>query len=115
MRRTCRRYRPPNHHQEQIVDAWCEQVILWAAAARQVGCPMRKHDAHCNLQGVRGLLLATFVGVGIAAFAPEPKFPEPPTSLRGPGPRGQPSPEAQREFEEFDQASRAFRAEMAKY
>ena len=62
-----------------------------------------------------GLLLATFVGVGIAAFAPEPRFPEPPASMRGPAVGAQPSPEAQREFEEFDRTSRAFRAEMAAY
>jgi len=61
-----------------------------------------------------GLLLATFVGVGIAAFAPEPRFPEPPVTMRGPLGE-QASPEAQREFEEFQRTSRAFRVEMAAY
>jgi hypothetical protein len=61
-----------------------------------------------------GLLLATFVGVGIAAFAPEPRFPEPPIGLRGPFSE-QPSPEARRELEEFEQRSRAHRVEVAAY
>lgn len=62
-----------------------------------------------------GLLLATFVGVGIAAFAPEPRFPDPPAAMRGPAFGTQPSPEAQREIEEFERTSRAFRVEMATY
>lgn len=62
-----------------------------------------------------GLLLAAFVGIGIAAFAPEPKFPEPPARMLAPGPNAEPSPEAQREFEEFQSASRAHRVAMAEY
>jgi hypothetical protein len=61
-----------------------------------------------------GVLLATFVGVGIAAFAPEPRFPEPPIGLRGPGSEPA-SPEARRELDEFERSSRAYRAEAAAY
>ena len=61
-----------------------------------------------------GLLLATFVGLGIAAFAPEPKHPEPPIAMMPPGSAAQ-SPEAQREQEEFRSAARAFQAELAVY
>ena len=62
-----------------------------------------------------GLLLAAFVGIGISAAAPEPRFPEPPARMMAPERDSQPSPEAQREFEEFQNASRAHRVLMAEY
>ena len=62
-----------------------------------------------------GLLLATFVGVGIAAFAPEPKSPEPPVAVMAPGVVQQGSPEAQREAEEFQRATREHRVEIGLY
>ena len=62
-----------------------------------------------------GLLLAAFVGIGIAAFAPEPRFPEPPARFEGPRAAEQLSPEAQREFDEFQAAMRAHRVAMAEY
>ena len=61
-----------------------------------------------------GLLLATFIGVGIAAFAPEPKPPEAPIAVMAPGSATQ-SPEAQKEMEEFRNATRAFQVELAIY
>ena len=62
-----------------------------------------------------GLLLATFVGVGITAFAPEPRYPDPPVGMRGPALGAQPTPEQQQQMEEFDRTSRAFRVEIAAY
>jgi len=62
-----------------------------------------------------GLLLATFVGVGIAAFAPEPRFPEPPIAVMRPVAAGERSPEVQREREEFQRVTRDFRVELGIY
>lgn len=63
-----------------------------------------------------GLLLAAFVGVGIAAFSPEPKFPDPPFLIEGPALRdGELSPEAQRQREEYQRLTREFREQSAAY
>ena len=62
-----------------------------------------------------GLLLAAFVGVGIAAFAPEPRFPEPPIAVMRPVAASERSPETEREIEEHQRASREFRIELGVY
>lgn len=62
-----------------------------------------------------GLLLAAFVGVGIAAFAPEPRFPEPPIPMMRPGAAAELSPETQRELDEYQRVSREFRVELGVY
>ena len=62
-----------------------------------------------------GLLLATFVGVGIAAFAPEPRYPEPPISVMSLRSPEAPPPEVQREMEEHQRAVREVRSEIAIY
>jgi hypothetical protein len=61
-----------------------------------------------------GLLLATFVGVGIAAFAPEPRYPDPPISAVSPR-STDPPPEVQREMEEHQRVVREMRSEIAAY
>lgn len=55
-----------------------------------------------------GVLLATFVGVGIAAFYPGPKSPEPPLSIKYCPPKDEISPEVRQEQEKFDAESRVF-------
>jgi len=68
-----------------------------------------------------GVLLAIFVGVGIAAFYPEPKHPETPTLLRlyklPTDPSRDPaiSAQLQKEQEAFDEVSKTYEEKMEKY
>lgn len=67
-----------------------------------------------------GIILATFVGVGIAAFYKEPVYPETPASLKyaRPYPEGNlstPSAEFIREQKAFDKESKKFQDDLAFY
>lgn len=67
-----------------------------------------------------GILLATFVGVGIAAFYKEPVYPETPVTLKyaRPYPEGvvsTPSAEYIKEQEAFDAKSKKFQDNLALY
>ncbi|MFH1832712.1 MAG: hypothetical protein ABH816_00905 [Candidatus Levyibacteriota bacterium] len=55
-----------------------------------------------------GILLATFVGVGIDAFYPGPKAPEPPLSIKYCPPKNEISPEVRQEQKKFDAEERVF-------
>ncbi|MDD5416089.1 MAG: hypothetical protein PHE48_03760 [Candidatus Daviesbacteria bacterium] len=55
-----------------------------------------------------GILLAAFVGVGIAAFYPGPKSPEPPLSIKYCPPKDVVSPEVKQEQEKFDAEEKIF-------
>lgn len=67
-----------------------------------------------------GVLLATFVGVGIAAFYPSPKTPEPPVSVKYAPPCESAKDEAtsqkiRQEQEEFDKVFKAYERQNEKY
>lgn len=67
-----------------------------------------------------GVLLATFVGVGIAAFYPGPKAPEPPVSIKYAPPCESFKDEAssqkiRQEQEEFDKVFKAYEEQAEKY
>lgn len=66
-----------------------------------------------------GVLIATFVGVGIAAFYEGPKFPEPPSSLKLAESMGckDPSviPGLQKEQEEQDRQFKAYEQQSERY
>lgn len=66
-----------------------------------------------------GLILATFVGVGIAAFYKGPVYPETPVSLRYPYPPensiASPSAEYIKQQEAFDQKSKEFQTQNDTY
>lgn len=67
-----------------------------------------------------GIILATFVGVGIAAFYKEPVYPETPASLKYAKPYpdvtySTPSAEYIREQEAFDKESKKFQDDLAFY
>jgi len=63
-----------------------------------------------------GLLLAAFVGVGIAAFYPEPKFPDSPYLFEGPPLRdGELTPEQRQQREDYQRQIREHRDQSAAY
>lgn len=67
-----------------------------------------------------GVLLATFVGVGIAAFYPGPKAPEPPASVKYAPPCESFKDEAtsqkiRSEQEEFDKTMKVYQTQSEKY
>lgn len=67
-----------------------------------------------------GIILATFVGVGIAAFYKEPVYPETPTSLKYSRPyvepvTSTPSAEYIKQQETFDAQSKKFQDDLAFY
>lgn len=66
-----------------------------------------------------GVFIAIFVGVGIAAFYPQPKYPEYPTSMKygfpEPEKNGQMSEEYKLEMEKYDQAEKEFQARSQIY
>lgn len=69
-----------------------------------------------------GILLAIFVGVGIAAFYPEPKYPEPPFSMKYPRPVSAPdfkeaTPSAQelKEQQEYDKKTMDHQKKIEEY
>ena len=71
-----------------------------------------------------GILLALFVGVGIAAFYPQPKQPEYPASLgfappteypKGATPSSQTSSQFQAEQENFDRAQKIYQESQQQY
>jgi len=67
-----------------------------------------------------GVLLATFVGVGIAAFYPGPKAPEPPVSVKYAPPCESfkdevASQKIRDEQEEFDKSMRVYQTQSEKY
>lgn len=63
-----------------------------------------------------GLLLAAFVGVGIATFQPEPKFPESPFMFEGPPLRdSELTPEQRQQREDFQRQIREHRDQSAAY
>jgi hypothetical protein len=68
-----------------------------------------------------GILLAVFAGVGIAAFYPEPKYPEPPFSMKYPRPvmapdrESTPSADQIREQEEYDKKTMDHQKKIEEY
>lgn len=66
-----------------------------------------------------GVLLATFIGVGIAAFYPEPKYPETPFLLKYPRPvmetPATPSAEMIKQQEEYDQITQDHQVKVKEY
>jgi hypothetical protein len=69
-----------------------------------------------------GILLAIFVGVGIAAFYPEPKYPETPFSMKYPRPvmapdfrEATPSADQIREQEEYDKKTMDHQKRIEEY
>ena len=64
-----------------------------------------------------GLLLVTFIGVGIAAFYPAPKSPDYPTVLNKPvaGPDYRESPEDQKIREDYDATQKQYQKDLERY
>ena len=66
-----------------------------------------------------GIFVAVFVGVGIAAFYPALKYPEPPTSMKyaysEPEKDGKISEEAKAEMEKYDQEQKDFQIKSQTY
>lgn len=66
-----------------------------------------------------GIFLAVFVGVGIAAFYPGPKFPEPPTVIKYCSPEVgkdlEQFPELKAQIEEFDREEKEYQAKSQVY
>lgn len=66
-----------------------------------------------------GIFIAVFVGVGIAAFYPALKYPEPPVSMKygysEPEKDGKISEEARVEMEKYDQEQKDFQAKSQNY
>ena len=66
-----------------------------------------------------GIFLAVFVGVGIAAFYPEPKYPEAPIAIKYGGTdmskESQLTPETKAQIEKYDQEEKAYLVESRKY
>lgn len=68
-----------------------------------------------------GILLATFIGVGIAAFYPSPTYPEPPLSIKYARPletspkESTQSAQQIKEQEDYDKKSRVFEEERKNY
>ena len=66
-----------------------------------------------------GIFVAVFVGVGIAAFYPQLKYPEPPTSMKygytEPEKDGKISEEAKVEMEKYDQEQKDFQIKSQNY
>src|SRR4030042_1653522 len=66
-----------------------------------------------------GIFVVLFVGVGIAAFYPEPKFPEAPTAIKYGSPEsiksGEQSEETKAEIEKFDKEEKEYQIQSRIY